>query len=104
MKRKKKEKQKHPKGNTVSLQTPKSLPELLGISGEVLRSEPKIVITGDYLIEIMNHKGIVDLSENQIQVNTRKSVYSIHGVNLMIATVTDDELVITGTMISVEKI
>lgn len=104
MKRKKKE-QPRKKTLTPIPPTPqKSLSERLGISGEVLKNEPKIVITGDYMIEIFNHKGIVDLSEHQIQVNTRKCIYSICGTNLMIATVTDDELVITGTVISLEKI
>ena len=78
--------------------------DMLGISGDILNGEPKIVITGDYLIEIYNHKGIVDLSEEQIQVNTRNYIYKILGKNLMIATVTDDELVVSGCMISVEKI
>ena len=104
MKRKKKEPTKKPSGTPIPPVPPKSLPERLGISGEVLKSEPKIVITGDYMIEIFNHKGIVDLSEHQIQVNTRKCIYSIRGVDLMIATVTDDELVITGTVVLVEKI
>ena len=82
----------------------KNLYSMLGISGEILNAEPKIVITGDYLIEIYNHKGIVDLSEEQIQVNTRNYIYKILGKHLMIAMVTDDELVVSGSMISVEKI
>lgn len=101
MKRKKKETKK------LMLQPaspPKNIYSVLGISGDILSGEPKIVITGDYLVEIYNHKGIVDLSEEQIQVNTRKCIYKIHGINLMILTVTDDELVVSGSVISVEKI
>ncbi len=82
----------------------KSLSDILGISGEVLTGEPKLVITGDYLIEIYNHKGIVELTEHQIQVNTRKYLLKITGCNLMIVSATDDELILSGTMISVEKI
>ncbi len=104
MKRKKKAPISNPTQPPIPSPPPKSLSQRLGISGEVLKNEPKIVITGDYMVEIYNHKGIVDLSENQIQVNTRKFIYSIRGVDLMIATVTDDELVITGTVISLEKI
>lgn len=101
MKRKKSAKVKIPAGEASPQ---KSISQLLGISAEVLSGEPKIVITGDYLIEIYNHKGIVDLSEEQIQVNTRKCIYKIKGINLMITTVTDEELVVSGSMISVEKI
>lgn len=101
MKRKKKGKRTVASERTAS---PRSVYQVLGISGEILSGEPKIVITGDYLIEIFNHKGIVDLSCEQIQVNTRKCIYKIRGENLMIATVTDDELVVTGAITSLEKI
>lgn len=101
MKRKKKEKVL-PK-NTAPLPQ-KNIYDIVGISGEILNREPKIIITGDYLIEIYNHKGIVNLTETEIQINTRKFIYRIRGLNLMIATVTDDELVVTGTMLSMEKI
>lgn len=101
MKRNKKTKKKPAVGSSSA---PKSIYDMLGVSAEILSGEPKIVITGDYLIEIYNHKGIVDLSSEQIQVNTRKYIYCIRGVNLVIATVTDEELVVSGEMLSVEKI
>lgn len=104
MKRKKKEK-KHLQPTASGSSAPKkSLSDALGISPEVLQNEPKIVITGDYLIEISNHKGIVDLSEDSIKVNTRKFVYHIRGTNLLIANMTDEELCVFGNMISVEKL
>lgn len=75
-----------------------------GIDPEVLKGEPKIVITGDSLLEIYNHKGIVDLSEEQIQVNTRRFICRIRGEHLLIAQVTDDELTVSGRVVSVEKL
>ena len=82
----------------------KDIYDILGVSGEILANEPKIIITGDYLIEIFNHKGILDFSDTVISVNTKKSIYKISGINLTIRSVTDDELTIHGMMISVEKI
>jgi sporulation protein YqfC len=82
----------------------KNIYDLVGVSGEILANEPKMVITGDYLIEIYNHKGIVDFSDTVINVNTKPCVYKITGVNLEIRGVTDDEVSITGTTISVERI
>lgn len=82
----------------------KSLYELIGVTGEILANEPKIVITGDYLIEIFNHKGIVDITDTIVKINTKKTIYKITGVSLEIKNVTDDELAIAGTIISVERI
>jgi sporulation protein YqfC len=82
----------------------KSLYELIGVTGEILANEPKIVINGDYLIEIFNHKGIVDITDTVVKINTKKTIYKITGLNLEIKAITDDELAIAGTIISVERV
>lgn len=83
---------------------PKTLAERLGISPEVLLGEPKITVTGDYQVEIVNHKGIISLSCEQIEVNTRKYVYKIQGSGLVITALTDDEITVSGNLVSIEKL
>ena len=83
---------------------PKTLAERLGISPEILSGEPKITVTGDYLVEIVNHKGIISLSEEQIEVNTRKYIYKIQGESLVITALTDEEICVSGNMKSIEKL
>ena len=83
---------------------PKTLAEKLGISAEVLLGEPKITVTGDYLVEIVNHKGIVSLSDEQIEVNTRKYIYKICGHSLVITALTDEEISISGNVVTIEKL
>lgn len=105
VKRKKKEKLSAPSRESGCVNAPKkTIYDILGIGGEVLSREPKIVVTGDYLIEIYNHKGIIGLTDTEIQVNTKKFIYTIYGVNLMISAVTDEELVVTGNLIRFEKL
>ena len=82
----------------------KTIYDIIGISGEILANEPKIVVTGDYLVEIFNHKGIVDFSDTVINVNTKKCIYRIMGVNMEIRSISDDEVSISGTMIAIERI
>ncbi len=82
---------------------PKTLSERLGISPEILLGEPKITVTGDFLVEIVNHKGIISLSEEQIEINTRKYIYKICGNSLMITSLTDEELTISGNVQTIEK-
>ena len=108
MKRDKKKARKNvPTGSpieqSIGIQPKKTLADRLGISPEVLLGEPKITVTGDYLIEIINHKGIISLSDEQIEVNTRKYVYKILGSNLIITALTDEELTVSGNLVSIEK-
>ena len=88
---------------SIGIQPKKTLADRLGISPEVLLGEPKITVTGDYLVEIVNHKGIISLSEEEIEVNTRKYVYKILGSNLIITALTDEELTVSGNLVSIEK-
>ena len=105
MKRKKKTKEtKIFSGDPIPNTPPKNLGERLGISPEILLGEPKITITGDFLVEIVNHKGIISLSCEQIEVNTRKYIYKICGRALVITGLTDEELSISGNVESIEKL
>lgn len=83
---------------------PKTLAERFGISAEILAGEPKITILGDYQIEILNHRGIISLSETQIEINTRKYIYKIQGSSLMITALTDEELTVSGNLEKIEKL
>ena len=107
MKREKKKYVKQVERTKTSEVTPtssKTLAEKLGISPEVLLGEPKITVTGDYLVEIVNHKGIISFSDEQIEVNTRKYVYKILGNSLVITALTDEEISISGNVAVIEKL
>ena len=67
MKRNKKTKEKTiVLGEPIPKIPPKNLAQRLGISPEILLGEPKITVTGDFMVEIVNHKGIISLSDDQI--------------------------------------
>ncbi len=109
MKRKKKNQSEDIKRTATMEEKPtasasKNLAERLGISAEVLLGEPKITVTGDFLIEIVNHKGIISFSGEQIEVNTRKYVYKIQGKSLVITSLTDEEISISGNLENIEKL
>ena len=74
----------------------------MGLPSEVLLGEPKIVMTGDCALEFYNHKGIIDISETQIKINTKRAIYLIKGINLFVAGMTDDEIEISGKIMGVE--
>lgn len=105
MKRNKKTKEKTiVLGEPIPKSPPKNLAQRLGISPEILLGEPKITVTGDFMVEIVNHKGIISLSDDQIEVNTRKYIYKIRGSSLVITALTDEELSISGNVKAIEKL
>lgn len=101
---KKNQKQKNSQEQMIPPIPKKNLAERLGISSELLLGEPKITVTGDFLVEIVNHKGIVSFSDTQIEVNTRKYVYKIQGSSLIITSLTDEEVSVSGNVVNIEKI
>ena len=81
----------------------KNIYEYLGLPSEVILSEAKIVFTGDYLVEFYNHKGIIDISNTHIKINSKKAIYTIFGTDLFICGMTDDEIEISGKIFSIER-
>ena len=81
----------------------KSVYDYLGIPSDVISNEAKIVLIGDYLIEFYNHKGIIDISDNQIKINSKKAIYTINGANLFICGITDDEIEVSGKIFNIER-
>ena len=81
----------------------KTVYDYIGLPSDVISNEPKIIITGDYLVEFYNHKGIIDISDTRIKINTKKAIYSVVGIELFICGMTDDEIEISGKIISIER-
>ena len=81
----------------------KSVYDYIGLPSDVISNDAKIVMTGDYLIEFFNHKGIIDISDTQIKINSKKAIYSIKGAGLFICGMTDDEIEISGRIFSIER-
>ena len=100
MKRNKKEKQKKFYRDPIYQ---KSIYDILGVSPDVLSDEVKIIVVGDYLIEFHNHNGIIDITENYIKVNTKRNIYTVNGENLVISSMSDEQLDIKGKIISLES-
>ncbi len=99
MKREKKERKnkKNKARNMLSTEkAEKNIYDIIGVGADIISGEVKIVIVGDFLVEIHNHNGIVDMGEECIKVNTKKNIYAICGENLKICQMTDEKLDIRG--------
>lgn len=85
------------------VQNKRNIFDYLGLPSDVVISDPKIIMTDDYLLQFFNHRGIIDITDTEIKINAKKCIYKIKGTGLFIAGMTDDEIEISGKIISVER-
>jgi sporulation protein YqfC len=79
----------------------KRLNDMLEIPKEVYSNIPNFIITGFEEVIIENYKGILEYEDFYVRVNTFIGIINIHGINLKLDKMTEDNLKITG---KIEKI
>ena len=75
---------------------------LLEMPKEVSSGMPKITILGFNEILIENYKGISEYEEFYIRVNTHIGVININGFNFNLKQMTEDDILITGQIDSID--
>ena len=75
--------------------------ELLEIPKEVYSNIPNMILIGFEEMIIENNKGILEYEDYYVRVNTYIGIIDIHGLNLKLEKMTEDNLKITG---KIEKI
>ena len=76
--------------------------KILDVPKEVVTGLPKITILGFNEILIENYKGILEYEEFYIRVNTFIGVVNINGFNFNIKQMTEEDILITGQIDSIE--
>ena len=74
----------------------KRLNDMLEIPKEVYSNIPNFIITGFEEMIIENYKGILEYEDFYVRVNTFIGIINIHGINLKLDKMTEDNLKITG--------
>lgn len=76
--------------------------KLLEFPEEISSDEPKITIMGFGKIMVENYKGILEYENFFIRLNTYIGVININGFNLSLNEMTDENLLITGKIESID--
>ena len=76
--------------------------EIFDIPGEAAAGMPRVTITGMSRVHVENHRGLLEYSPEAIVVNTGGFRISVKGTRLDISAMSDMELVITGSIKTVE--
>jgi len=69
---------------------------------DIVLDVSKIIIIGTGQIMVENHKGIIEYSEELIRINTGSGITALHGKNLAIKTIFQEEITITGEITNIE--
>lgn len=67
----------------------------------LLRDLPQIILHGNTEIEIDNFKGLLDFSSSSMRINTSDGIIRIEGSLLAIVTMTDETVMVKGTISAV---
>jgi sporulation protein YqfC len=76
--------------------------EFLEIPKEISSNQPKITIVGFDELVIENYKGILEYEDLYVKINTHIGTINISGINLNLKQMTDEDILVTGKMDSIE--
>jgi sporulation protein YqfC len=76
--------------------------DMLEIPKEVYSNIPNFIITGFEEMIIENYKGIIEYEDYYVRINTLIGIVNIHGLNLKLEKMTEDNIKITGKIESID--
>ena len=76
--------------------------DILEIPKEVYSNVPNFIITGFEEMIIENYKGILEYEDYYIRINTFVGIVNIHGINLKLEKMTEDNIKIIGKIEQIE--
>ena len=86
----------------VELKRKKKINDMLEIPKEVYSNTPNFIITGFEEMIIENYKGILEYEDFFVRINTFIGIVNIHGINLKLDKMTEDNLKITGRIETID--
>ncbi|NLK43294.1 MAG: sporulation protein YqfC [Tissierellia bacterium] len=81
-----------------------NISEAFELPRDIIMDLPKLTVIGDKEASLLNHKGIIEYTQETIRVNTKSGVFKITGEDLEIKTILSEEIIITGRIKKIEII
>ena len=82
--------------NNMGERIDRQVSQMLDLPAELALDMPKINLIGNVEVRIDNHKGIRQYEEEQIVINCRVGGIIVEGKNLMLKSISQDDLCING--------
>lgn len=81
-----------------------NISEALELPIDIMMDLPRLTVIGNIETRLLNHKGIIEYTNEIIRINTKSGVFKIVGENLEIKTILSEEIIITGVIQNIEII
>jgi sporulation protein YqfC len=81
-----------------------SISEALELPIDIMMDFPRLTVIGNIQASLLNHKGIIEYTQEIIRINTKSGVFKIKGEGLEIKTILSEEIIIVGLIESIEII
>ncbi|MFY9214865.1 MAG: sporulation protein YqfC [Tissierellaceae bacterium] len=81
-----------------------SITDALELPLDVALDLPKIIVVGDVKVNITNHRGIIEYTNDLIRINSKIGMIKIIGDSLEIKNVLMEEITINGSIKKIEII
>lgn len=78
--------------------------EALELPKDVVLDLPKITIMGNIELNISNHKGIIEYTQETLRINSNIGIIKINGNNMELKTILSEEIIVVGNIEKVEII
>ena len=79
---------------------PEKIAKTLDIPEDILFNSPRMIMTSNNDLRIENYKSILEYETDKITLMTKEFIIEIYGKNLNITIITDEEISITGVILS----
>lgn len=79
-----------------------NISDALEIPKDILLDLPKITFTGNLQVNIENHKGIIEYSNDNVRIKMKDGVIKVSGIDLAIKTIISEEIIISGKIASID--
>ena len=81
-----------------------NISEALELPIDIMMDLPRLTVIGNIEIGLLNHKGIIEYTNEVIRINTKSGVFKITGKDLEIKTILSEEIIITGLIENIQII
>ncbi|MCF6461793.1 sporulation protein YqfC [Clostridium sp. Cult1] len=79
-----------------------NISEALELPKDVVLDLPKITMIGNIQLNISNHKGIVEYTQEILRINSNIGIIKITGKNMELKTILSEEIIIKGNIEKIE--
>ena len=81
-----------------------NISEALELPKDVMLDLPRIIMLGSIQINVSNHKGIIEYTQETLRINSNAGVIRITGREMELKTILSEEIIVVGTIEKVEII